>query len=120
MGRTHLLPGRIRHTAQSHLPAVAVGLDTNRQAGRLGVARQDQEVLAAVVRQVVQQAVLEIHPLQLLRQILTLHKVNQAARRQTHLFRITAVVEVVAQMLLLAQDQTEQDQRAVMVEPVRR
>jgi hypothetical protein len=66
----------------------------------------------------VQQAALEIHPPQLLRQILMLRKENQVVWPQTHLPPITAVVVVVAQMLLLAQDQMEQDQRAVMVGPV--
>jgi uncharacterized membrane protein len=37
---------------------------------------------------------------------------------QDHPPQITAVVAEAAQMLLLVQDQMEQDQRAVMVEPV--
>jgi hypothetical protein len=53
MGKIHLLLGRIRHTAQLHLLAVVVGLDTNRQVERLGVAQPGQEALAAEARQVV-------------------------------------------------------------------
>ena len=54
MDKIRLLLGRIRHTAQLHLLAAEVGLDTNHQVERLGVGRPVQEVLVAEVRRVVQ------------------------------------------------------------------